>query len=462
MPFPKDFTWGVATSSYQIEGAWKEAGKGLSIWDVFCQIPGNIKNNENGNVACDHYHRYKEDIQLMKAMGVKAYRFSISWPRILPDGKGEINQEGIDFYNRIIDELIRQNIEPWITLYHWDLPQTLQVEDNGWLGKSITDHFAEYARVCFKAFGDRVVNWITINEAWVVSILGYGQGIFAPGGTSNSDPYLAGHHLLIAHAKAVAIYRSEFQTDQKGRIGMTNNCDWREPINNDPAHIAAAERALEFFLAWFTDPIYLGKYPDTMVERLGSRLPEFTKEEINLVHGSSDFLGLNHYTTMYAEDAADGLVVGSVYGNGGISEDQNVNLSVDAQWKMTNMGWAVVPWGCHRLLHWISNRYNHPEIVMTENGCAYEDVCIDGKVDDRERIEYYRSYLEACNQAIDEGVHLSAYFAWSFMDNFEWASGYSKRFGLHYVDFDTLERTPKSSAKWFAKMIKKHNEKLLL
>lgn len=459
MHFSKDFTWGVATSSYQIEGAWIEAGKGLSIWDAFCQIPGKIKNNENGNVACDHYHRYKEDIQLMKAMGVKAYRFSISWPRIVPDGKGEINPGGIDFYNRIIDELIEQNIEPWITLYHWDLPQTLQVEDNGWLGKRITDHFGAYARVCFQAFGDRVVNWITINEAWVVSILGYGQGVFAPGGTSNSDPYLAGHHLLIAHAKAVAIYRTEFQPTQKGRIGMTNNGDWREPINRDPANIAAAERALEFFLAWFTDPLYLGKYPDTMVERLGSRLPKFTKEEIDLVHGSSDFLGLNHYTTMYAADASDGLVVGSVYGNGGISEDQDVNLSVDDQWNMTNMGWAVVPWGCHHLLHWISNRYNHPEIVMTENGCAYEDVCIDGKVDDPERIEFYRSYLEACSQAIDEGVHLSAYFAWSFMDNFEWASGFSKRFGLHYVNFDTLERTPKSSAKWFANMIKKHNEK---
>ncbi|WP_053978017.1 GH1 family beta-glucosidase [Mangrovimonas xylaniphaga] len=454
MKFPKDFVWGSATSSYQIEGAWNTDGRGPSIWDAFCQIPGKVFEGDTGDVACDHYHKMKEDVALMKQMGLTAYRFSISWSRIFPQGRGEINEKGIQFYSELIDELLANDIEPWVTLYHWDLPLALQLEMDGWLNKDITDVFVDYAQLCFERFGDRVKHWITFNEAWVVAILGYGQGVFAPGRISNTEPYLAGHHILIAHAKAVQLYRTKFQKEQEGKIGITNNCDWREPLTDAVEDQKAAQRALEFFLAWFADPIYFGKYPKCMEDRLGDRLPRFTEKERQMLLGSTDFFGLNHYTTMLASEAKQ-INAGSVYGNGGLSEDQDVNLALDPNWELTEMQWAVVPWGCRKLLHWISDRYDHPNIVITENGCAYDDQLVNGEVNDEKRVEFFKGYLEECAKAIEEGVNLTGYFAWSFMDNFEWASGYSKRFGMHYVDFDTLERTPKASAKWFADFLKK-------
>ena len=452
--FPNNFIWGTATSSFQIEGASKADGKGPSIWDAFCQIPTKVHNNDTGDVACDHYHKFEEDIALMKDMGLKAYRFSIAWARIQPTGKGEVNKEGVAFYNRIINTLLKNDIEPWVTLYHWDLPLALQFEYDGWTGEKISDFFADYADVCFNAFGDRVKNWITINEAWVVAMLGYGQGIFAPGRISNSEPYLAGHNLIKAHAKAVHVYRTKYQTQQNGRIGMTNNCDWREPLTDSDADKAAAQRALEFFLAWFADPIYMGDYPQSMKERVGDRLPVFSNEEKQLIKGSSDFFGLNHYTTMYTSDATGKSVQDDVKGNGGISEDQEVILSGDKTWNKTAMEWNIVPWGCQKLLEWIDQRYDHPEIVITENGCAFDDVLIDGKVDDQGRVDFFEGYLSACHTAMQNGVNLTGYFAWSFMDNFEWASGYAKRFGIHYVDFVTLKRTPKASAIWYKNIIK--------
>ncbi|SFZ93547.1 beta-glucosidase/beta-glucosidase [Flaviramulus basaltis] len=454
--FPNDFIWGIATSSYQIEGATAIDGKGPSIWDAFSRIPGKTHNGETGEVACDHYHRFKEDIQLMKNIGIKAYRFSIAWSRIMPTGKETINEEGISFYNNLIDTLIEADITPWVTLYHWDLPLALQLEDDGWLGDSMPDYFAAYADVCFERFGDRVKNWITLNEPWVVAILGYGQGVLAPGRISSSEPYLAGHYLILAHGKAVNIYRSKYK-HQNGLIGITNNCDWREPLTNSKEDKDAAERALEFFLAWFADPIYKGDYPMVMKERLGNRLPVFSEDEKEMITGSSDFFGLNHYTTMYASNSNGIIKEGSVYGNGGISKDQGVDLSLDKNWNLTLMQWAVVPWGCKKLLHWINERYNHPNIYITENGCAYADEIIDGQVNDQERLDFYQSYLKVCNEAINEGVKLKGYFAWSFMDNFEWALGYEKRFGLHYVDFKTLERLPKKSAYWYKDAISKNS-----
>lgn len=450
--FPSDFLWGTATSAYQIEGASREGGKGPSIWDAFSSIPGKISKNESGELACDHYHKFKEDIQLMKKMGVKAYRFSIAWARVMPDGKKGANEEGIQFYSNLIDELLKADIVPWVTLYHWDLPLALQLEDDGWLGKSIPEYFAAYADLCFERFGDRVKNWITLNEPWVVAILGYGQGVFAPGRFSTVEPYLAAHQLILSHAKAVQVYRQKY-SHQNGQIGITNNCDWREPLTNSKLDIDAAERALEFFLAWFADPIYKGDYPAIMKKRLGERLPEFTDDEKIMIKGSSDFFGLNHYTTMYAAHSTGELKEQSVYGNGGISEDQDVDLSLDKDWKLTSMNWAVVPWGCRKLLEWIDERYDSPEIYITENGCACNDELIDGKVDDQDRLEFYRDYLRACQEAINNGVNLKGYFAWSYMDNFEWASGYDKRFGLHYVDFKTLKRTAKKSAHWFKEAI---------
>lgn len=452
--FPKDFVWGTATSSYQIEGAATLDGKGPSIWDAFSSIPGKTHNNETGDIACDHYHKFKEDIQLMKDMGVNAYRFSIAWARVMPTGKEKVNEEGINFYNTLIDELLKAGITPWVTLYHWDLPLALQLEDDGWLGDSISDHFEKYANLCFERFGDRVKNWITLNEPWVVAILGYGQGVFAPGRISKSEPYLAAHNLILAHAKAVNLYRNKF-SNQKGQIGITNNCDWREPLTDSEEDKQAAERALEFFLAWFADPVYKGDYPAVMKERLGDRLPKFSEAEKVMIKGTSDFFGLNHYTTMFAAQASEIKKEGSIYGNGGISEDQDVDLSLDESWNLTLMQWAVVPWGCKKLLKWIDERYGHPEIYITENGCAYADEKINDEVNDQERLDFYKGYLEASQQAIEEGVNLKGYFAWSFMDNFEWASGYDKRFGLHYVDFETLERTPKKSALWFKEAIAK-------
>ena len=297
--FPEDFTWGTATSAYQIEGAAKADGKGPSIWDAFTHIPGKTANNENGDVACDHYHRFREDIALMKDMGVDAYRFSISWSRIMPTGRGEVNEEGIQFYSHLIDALLEEGITPWVTLYHWDLPLALQLEMDGWLNPEIQHVFADYAAVCFERFGDRVKHWITLNEPWVVSILGHGQGVFAPGRVSNSEPYLAAHHLILSHARASERYRRDF-AHQKGKVGWSNNCDWREPLTDKPEDVAAAQRALEFFVAWFTDPVYKGDYPEVMREKLGDRLPQFTEGEKALIKGSSDFFGLNHYTTMYA------------------------------------------------------------------------------------------------------------------------------------------------------------------
>lgn len=457
MKFPKQFTWGVATSAYQIEGAWQQDGKGPSIWDAFSQIPGKVHDNHTGNVACNHYNNIKNDVALIKAMGLKAYRFSISWSRVLPQGRGEVNEKGIQFYSDLIDELLKNDIEPWVTLYHWDLPLALHLEMDGWLNSDISDIFLDYAALCFERFGNRVKHWITFNEAWVVAILGYGQGVFAPGRISNSEPYLVGHHLLIAHAKAVNLYRTSFQKIQNGKIGITNNCDWREPLTNAPEDQEAAQRALEFFVSWFADPVYFGKYPDSMVERLGDRLPKFTKEESELLKGSSDFFGLNHYTTMFASQATE-VQETSVYGNGGLSEDQNVNLSLDPSWKLTAMKWAVVPWGCGKLLEWISERYHNPEIIITENGCAYNDELVNGHVNDGDRIEYFEKYLEKCLESINKGVKLTGYFCWSLMDNFEWASGYNKRFGIHYVNFKTLERTPKASAKWLTEYIKNQTE----
>ncbi len=445
--FPSNFVWGTATASYQIEGATTEGGRGDSIWDVFCRVEGNIANADTGDKACDHFNRYPEDIKLMSELGVTAYRFSISWSRIMEDGTtNTINPEGIQFYNNIIDECLRNGIEPWVTLYHWDLPQYLQQNEGGWLKENVIARFKDYADICFQEFGDRVNRWITINEGWVVAILGYGKGVFAPGMQSNHLPYIVGHNLLLAHSEAVQLYRTKYAS-QGGLIGITNNCDWREPATDTDADKAAAQRALEFFLGWFADPIYKGDYPDSMKSRLGSRLPSFTDEQKRRLKGSSDFFGLNHYTTMIASADVDPTHKPCVYGNGGIVEDQDVHLSVDPSWPLTDMNWAVVPWGCGKLLKWIAERYDNPPIYITENGCAYDGI------DDEPRVEFLDGYLQECRKAINSGVNLQGYFVWSLLDNFEWASGYSKRFGLHYIDFATGERIKKTSARWLASQL---------
>ncbi len=454
--FPTNFIWGSATSSYQIEGAASIEHRGPSIWDAFCQTPGKIDNNDNGDVACDHYHRYQEDVQLMSNMNLGAYRFSLSWPRIQALGYGDVNQVGIDFYNRLIDTLLEKNIQPWVTLFHWDLPLALQMEQDGFLNDNFADYFADYADICFRHFGDRVKHWITLNEPWCSAFLGHGNGYFAPGRSSDSEPYVAAHNLIRAHAKAVHVYRSQYKESQQGVIGITNNCDWREAKTDEPKDQAAAQRALEFFLGWFADPIYKGDYPKVMRELVGDRLPQFTEEDRKLIKGSSDFFGLNHYTTMYASDAGTNDIDNSdVSGNGGMADDQGVELSADPSWERTDNDWNVTPWGCRKLLEWISERYDKPTIYITENGCCLPDEDdIKVATDDQRRLNFIKGYLTACHEAIENGVDLRGYFCWSFMDNFEWACGYSKRFGIHHVDYATGTRTPKASALWYADVCK--------
>jgi len=454
--FPKDFVWGTSTSAYQIEGAWLEDGKGLSTWDIFTHTPGKILNGETADQTCDHYHKYEDDIKLLKKLGVTAYRFSVSWTRILPMGYGKVNRKGIEFYSKIIDLLLENNIEPWFTFHHWDLPSALELEKDGWLNYKIADYFADFARICFEEFGGRVKRWITLNEPWVTAILGYSKGIFSPGRISDIEPYVAAHNLLRAHGKAAKIYHEEFQPTQKGIIGLANNCDWREPKTNSKDDKDAAERALEFYLGWFADPLYKGEYPKSMQINVGDRLPKFTAEDVELIKGSCDFFGLNHYTTMYAENAKTLDYENGRYANSGINGDERVILSSDPTWKKTAMGWDIVPWGLYKLLKWIDNRYDKPEIFITENGVAFDDEIENGVVNDNERIQYLESYINEVAKALDEGIRIKGYFVWSFMDNFEWILGYSKRFGMHHVDYKTLERTPKASAKWYRDLIKKN------
>ena len=334
--FPEDFVWGAATSSYQIEGATDEGGRGVSIWDTYCAEAGNIIDGSNGDIACDHYHRVEDDVRLMKELGLKAYRFSIAWPRILPYGKadGGINHEGIAFYNRLIDELIRNDIEPWVTLYHWDLPQTLEDLYGGWLSPKIIEDFGDYASVCFEAFGDRVKKWITINESWTVAVQGYGDGSKAPGKIVNPqvDVYVVAHHLLLAHARAVRNYRERFSKTQRGIVGISNCGDFRYPLNPETSEDkAAAERSMVFQYAWLTDPLVFGDYPFEMRQRLGDRLPKFTEAQRLDMIGSIDFLGLNHYSTLYASAKTERPTYQGYWA------DMDVEFSSDPSWRENAM-----------------------------------------------------------------------------------------------------------------------------
>ncbi len=451
--FPNDFLWGCSTSAYQVEGAWNEDGKGPSIWDAFAQIPGKINNADTAEVAADHYHHFKADVALMAELGLKAYRFSISWPRLLPQGRGKVNQKGIEFYSNLIDRLLDKNIVPVPTLFHWDLPLTLQFENDGLLNPQIVDSFEEYADICFHHFGDRVKYWLTFNEPYVYAIFGHGFGIMAPGRKSKDEPYLVGHHFLLSHAKIVAHYREKYQPQQQGKISLALNCDWREPRTNSPENVAAAPRALEFYLGWFADPLFIGDYPDSMKRKLKARLPSFNEAEKQLLRGSADFFALNHYTTYYAAQGKAEDRIDDPYTNSGFYADQLVELSSDPNWEKTTMGWNVVPAGINKLLHWIDRRYHQPEIYITENGCSFDDHPENGVVNDPRRIEYLTQYITECHNALAEGVKLRSYFLWSLLDNFEWAFGFSKRFGLFYIDHKTGQRIPKASADWYRKVI---------
>jgi len=438
LQFPADFVWGAATASYQIEGAWDEDGKGPSIWDVFCRVPGAIQNGDTGNVACDHYHRWREDVGLMRELGLRAYRFSISWPRVLPEGRGRVTPAGLDFYDRLVDALLDAGIQPFVTLYHWDLPQALQ-DAGGWPWRDVTQYFAHYADLVSRRLGDRVSHWITLNEPWVAAYAGYGNGVHAPGIQNPLAAIQATHHLLLAHGKAVPVLR-ENGTDET-RVGITLNLSPVHPASGSAEDEAAAQRFDGFLNRWFLDPLFRGRYPEDMMETLGMALPDFPEEDYGIISVPLDFLGVNNYTRNVIANDPDSLVV------------ETREVKPDGR-PYTEMGWEVYPEGLYEVLTRVQRDYGPPLLYITENGAAFADsVGPDGCVHDRDRVEFLREYIAQAHQAIQEGVPLAGYFAWSLMDNFEWAYGYSKRFGLVYVDFDTQERIIKDSGYFYREVI---------
>ncbi|GAB7353250.1 hypothetical protein MBLNU459_g3760t1 [Dothideomycetes sp. NU459] len=462
---PKDFLWGYATASYQIEGAPHEDGRADSIWDTFCRIPGKIAGNENGDVACDSYHRYKADVALLKECRAKAYRFSLSWSRIIPLGgrKDPVNQKGLQYYIDLVDELLANDITPMVTLYHWDLPAELDKRYGGLLN---TDEFVadyeNFARVAFKALGSKVKYWVTFNEPWCSSILGYSVGVFAPGhtsdraksavGDSSREPWQVGHNLLIAHGAAVKIYREEFKPSQGGQIGITLNGDWVEPWDpSDPRDVEACERKLEFSIAWFADPIYRGEYPASMRAQLGERLPRFTAAQRALVQGSNDFYGMNHYCANYIKHRTEAAAPAEDY----LGNLESLLQDRRGEWigPETQSPWLrPYPVGLRRLMKWISDRYGRPAIYITENGTSLKgenDLPVEEILQDDFRVEYFDGYINAVADAYTEdGVDVRGYMAWSLMDNFEWAEGFETRFGVTYVDYaGGQKRYPKKSAK---------------
>ncbi|EKM56612.1 glycoside hydrolase family 1 protein [Phanerochaete carnosa HHB-10118-sp] len=455
---PKSFAWGYATAAYQIEGAANKDGREPSIWDTFAKIQGKIADGSSGDVATDSYNRWQEDVQLLKSYGVKAYRFSLSWSRIIPKGGREdpVNEQGIKHYRTLIEELLKEGIIPFVTLYHWDLPQALDDRYGGWLDKAeIVQDFANYAKLCFESFGDLVQNWITFNEPWVISILGYGNGIFAPGHVSNTEPWIVAHNIILAHAHAVKLYRDEFKEKQGGQIGITLDSTWLIPYDDTDASKEATLRAMEFRLGRFADPIYKGYYPSRVKDVLGDRLPEFTPEEVEIVKGSSDFFGLNTYTTHLVQDGGDDELNGLVKTTHARIDGTQLGTQSDLGWLQT-----YGP-GFRWLLNYLWKAYEKP-IYVTENGFPVKgenDLFVEEAVNDIDRQEYFREYAEALLQAVTEdGADVRGYFGWSLLDNFEWAEGYKIRFGVTHVDYTTQKRTPKKSAEFLTQWFKEHIE----
>ncbi|GLB39191.1 putative glycosyl hydrolase 1 family protein [Lyophyllum shimeji] len=467
MKLPSDFMFGLATASYQIEGSTTASGRGPSIWDTFThKKPFPIADGSTGDNATDSFRRWKSDIALLKSYGVNSYRFSISWSRIIPNGgrNDPVNQEGIRFYRDFIEELVKAGIKPCVTLYHWDLPHTLHDRYGGWLNRETVDDFVHYAKVCFQAVGDLVKHWITHNEPWIISVLGYGYGIFAPGrssnrersaeGDSNAEPWIVSHNLILSHAYAAKLYREEFKPTQGGSIGITLDCVWYMPYDGDsPECVQAAQRALDTRIGWFADPIYKGHYPSSLVSSLGDRLPKFTPEEIAVVHGSSDFFGLNTYTSNLVRPGGGDDFNGKV--TTGFVRPDGTQLGTQA-----HVSWLQsYPPGFRALLNYLWKTYNKP-IYVTENGFAVKDenkLSIPEAINDVDRVDYYRGYTQALLEAINvDGVDVKSYFAWSLLDNFEWADGYGVRFGVTYVDYDTQERFPKKSSRFLKEWYEEH------
>jgi len=436
--FPADFLWGAATSAYQIEGSPLADGAGASIWHRFVHSPGRTANGESGDVACDHYRRYQADVQLMKQLGLTAYRFSIAWGRVIPAGTGPSNPAGIGFYDRLTDALLAAGIQPVATLYHWDLPAALD-DRGGWLNPDIAHWFADYARLMYRALGDRVALWVTLNEPWVVTDGGYLHGALAPGHRNLFEAPIASHNLLRAHGAAVQAGRAE----GGHRIGLVANLEPKYPASEDAADVAATQRADAYMNRQYLDPVFLGCYPTELSEIFGPAWPRFPASDFELIRQPIDFLGVNYYTrsVTWHDDSALPVRAGSVR---------------QPQSAYTETGWEVYPAALTRTLLWVKERYGGLPLYITENGAAFYDPPrpIAGRVDDPLRVDYFREHLRAAHCAIEQGVDLRGYFAWSLLDNFEWSLGYSKRFGLVHVDYETQNRTPKASARFYADVIR--------
>ncbi|XP_061350447.1 beta-glucosidase 18-like [Gastrolobium bilobum] len=467
--FPENFLFGTSTSSYQIEGAPLEDGKGLSNWDIFSHTPGKVTNDENGDIADDHYHRYLEDIKLMSSLGVNVYRFSISWARILPRGiYGDINPSGIMFYNKIIDNLLLRGIEPLVTIHHNDLPQELEERYGGWLSPLIQRDFVHFAELCFKSFGDRVKYWTTINEPNLIADMAFMRGTYPPGhcsppfgnccnGNSDLEPLVVMHNMLLSHAKAVESYRKNFQAKQGGTIGIVAHTFMYEPLRDEECDRQAVDRALAFVIAWMLDPLVFGEYPAEMRSILGSQMPRFSPKEKSLVKGSLDFIGINHYGALYVKDCSlSACPLGADHPIRGFVETTGMRDGIPIGDQTGMPRFFVVPSGMEKLVDYIKMRYHNMPMYITENGYSSPpnpDVTMHDLLQDFQRIEYHKAYLAALLRAIRKGADVRGYFVWSLLDNFEWASGYGVRFGLYYVDKHTLERIPKLSAQWFSSFL---------
>ncbi|QSO53593.1 beta-glucosidase [Alicyclobacillus curvatus] len=437
LSFPDGFLWGAATAAYQIEGAVHEGGRGVSVWDTFSHTPGKVNAGETGDVACDHYHRYDEDLDILQSLGVKSYRFSVAWPRIFPE-RGKLEQQGIDFYRKLVEGLLERGITPALTLYHWDLPQYLE-DDGGWANRATVDAFVEYAETLFREFGDLVPYWITHNEPWCTAFLGYGLGIHAPGHQDWTLAARASHHVLLSHGLAVQAYRKLGLT---GQIGITLNFMHVEAEGESPDDLRALDIADAFSNRWFLDPLFKSSYPEVLKNTTLSGVPDWSfiqPGDLEVISVPIDFLGVNYYTR-------------GVMKFDGTSPQGVVQLPPTLP--TTESGWEIYPDGLYHLLTRLRSDYTGGlPLYITENGAAFIDDFDDGEVHDSKRIDYIYRHLQAARKFIEEGGALKGYYVWSLMDNFEWAEGYAKRFGIVYVDYKTQKRTLKDSAKWYRDVI---------
>jgi beta-glucosidase len=442
--FPERFLWGAATSAYQVEGSPLADGAGPSIWQRFCRTPNLVLDGDTGDVACDHYRRYRDDVKLMRDLGLRAYRFSISWSRVMPSGRGPVNQRGLGFYERLVDALLENGIEPMATLFHWDLPATLD-DRGGWLNPDIAQWFADYASVVFAKLDDRIKLWATLNEPWVVTDGGYLHGALAPGHRNLFEAPIATHNLLRAHGAAVAAYRADGRHD----IGIVVNIEPKYAASDAPADREATERADAYMNLQYLDAVLLGRYPERLAEIFGEAWPAWGQEDLDSISRPIDFVGINYYTRSVTRfDAAKWPV--------------HAAAVRQRQATYTETGWEVFPQGLVDTLVAVKERYGNPRVYVTENGAAFFDppVAINGRVIDPLRIDYLQRHILAVHDAIAKGVNVHGYFAWSLLDNFEWSLGYSKRFGIVHVNYETQQRTPKDSARLYARIIATNGDAL--